>query len=90
MPLPKRKLVKMTVYVNADHFHDLVTKKSVTGIIIFLNNTPIRYFSKGKKFMETFTYGFELVVFKIAVEVVMKSLKYGSTCLVALNISMQK
>ena len=38
LPEPKGKPVKITVYVDADHAHDQVTKKTVTGIILFLNN----------------------------------------------------
>jgi hypothetical protein len=34
--------VRMTVYVDADHAHDLVTRRSITGILVMLNNTPIR------------------------------------------------
>jgi hypothetical protein len=33
--------VRMTVYVDADHAHDLVTRRSITGILVMLNNTPI-------------------------------------------------
>jgi hypothetical protein len=32
----------MTVYVNADHAHDLVTRRSITGILVILINAPIR------------------------------------------------
>jgi phosphoserine aminotransferase len=40
---------------------DLVTKRSITGILIMLNNTPIRWVSKRQKRVETSTYGLELV-----------------------------
>jgi hypothetical protein len=33
--------VRMTVYVDADHAHDLVTRRSITGILVMLNDTPI-------------------------------------------------
>jgi hypothetical protein len=36
----------MTVYVDTDHAHDLVTRISITGILVILNNTPIRWVSK--------------------------------------------
>ena len=41
-PKPKGKPVRLTVYVDANHAHDLVTRRSVTGIVLLLNNTPIR------------------------------------------------
>jgi hypothetical protein len=34
----KRPRVRMTVYVDADHAHDLVTRRSITGILVLLNN----------------------------------------------------
>jgi hypothetical protein len=42
LPVEKRPRVKMTVYVDADHAHDLVTRRSITGILVILSNLPIR------------------------------------------------
>jgi hypothetical protein len=33
----------MTVCVDADHAHDLVTRRSITEILVILNNIPIRW-----------------------------------------------
>jgi hypothetical protein len=33
----------MTVYVDSDHAHDLVTRRSITEVLFMLNNTPIRW-----------------------------------------------
>ena len=41
MPTPKGKSLKITTYFDADHAHDVETRRSVTGVIIFLNKTPI-------------------------------------------------
>ena len=71
MPAPKGKPVQLTVYVDADHAHDKVTRRSVTGIILFGNKTPLKAISKRQKTVETSTYGSELVAAKIAVELVM-------------------
>jgi hypothetical protein len=46
LPPEKGPRVMMTVYVDADHAHDLVTRRSITGILVMLNNTPIRWISK--------------------------------------------
>ena len=72
MPLPKGKPVRITVYVDADHAHDQVTRRSVTGIVLFLNNTPIRVVCKRQKTVETSTYGSELVAARVATELVME------------------
>jgi hypothetical protein len=62
----------MTVYVNADHAHDLVTRRSITGIFAMLNNTPIRWKYKRQKTVETSTYGSKLVASRIATELVLE------------------
>jgi hypothetical protein len=41
MPTPFGKKAQITVYVDADHAHDTVTWRSVTAIILFINNTPM-------------------------------------------------
>ena len=71
-PEPKGKKVRVTVYVDADHAHDQVTRRSVTGIILFLNNTPVRYISKRQKTVESSTYGSELVAARIATELIIE------------------
>jgi hypothetical protein len=67
LPPEKGPRVRMTVYVDADHEHDLVTRRSITGILVMLNNTPIRWISKRQKTLETSTYGSELVASRIAI-----------------------
>jgi hypothetical protein len=62
LPPEKGPRVRMTVYVDADHAHDLVTRRSITGILVMLNNTPIRWISKRQKTVETSTFGSELLV----------------------------
>ena len=42
IPEPKELQGKITVYKNTDHVHDLFTQRSVTGILLFINNTPIK------------------------------------------------
>ena len=73
---PKGKPVRLTVYVDADHAHDQVTRRSVTGIVAFINNTPVRWISKRQKTVETSTYGSELVAARIATELIME-LRYN-------------
>ena len=72
MPTPKGRKVRMTIYVDANHGHDLITRRSVTGILVYLNNTPIRWVCKRQKTVETATYGSELVAARIATELVME------------------
>jgi hypothetical protein len=47
--IPKGPKVRMTVYVDANHAHDLVTRRYNTGILVMLSNTPVRWVSKSQK-----------------------------------------
>lgn len=60
--------VKITCFVDADHGGDLVTRRSHTGIIIFVNNTPVSWFSKRQTTVEVSTFGSEFVALRLAVE----------------------
>jgi hypothetical protein len=70
--MSKEPKVRMTVYLNADHAHDLVTRRSITVILVILNNTPVRWVSTRQKSVETSTYGSELVAARIATELIME------------------
>ena len=58
----------LTCYVDSDHARDKLTRRSVTGIILLLNNTPIVWTSKRQGTVETSTYGTELIATRMAVE----------------------
>jgi hypothetical protein len=62
---------RMTVYVDADHAHDLVTRTYIIEIFVMLNNTPIRWVSKRQKTLETSTHGSESVASRIATELIL-------------------
>ena len=72
MPPPQGMEGKITVYVDADHARDKVTRRSVTGILVLLNNTPIAWVSKRQKTVETSTYGSELVAARIAIDMIVE------------------
>ena len=72
MPEAKGAEARITVYVDADHAHDQVTRRSVTGIILFVNGTPVKWISKRQKTVETSTYGSELVAARIAIETILE------------------
>ena len=61
-----------TCYVDADHARDKLTRKSVTGIVLLMNNTPIVLMSKRQKTVETSTYGSELIAARIAVDLLVE------------------
>jgi hypothetical protein len=62
------KEVDTILFHNANLYHDIITGRSVTGLIHFLNRTPIDWFSKKQNTVETSTYGSEYVAARIAAE----------------------
>jgi hypothetical protein len=62
----------MTVYFDAEHAHDLIIRRFITGILVMLNNTPIRWISNCQKTVETLTYGSGLDASRIATELTIK------------------
>jgi hypothetical protein len=62
--------------VDADHAHCEVTRRSMTGTFVFVNSTPVRWFSKMQKTVDTSTYGTELVAARIATDMAME-LRYN-------------
>ena len=67
-PEPLGKRVVQTTYVDANLMHDLLTGRSVSGILHFLNKTPVDGFSRKQPTVETSTYGSEFVAAKLAVQ----------------------
>ena len=59
-------------YVDADHARDKVTCRSVTGILLCVNNTPLIWYTKCQKTVESSTYGSELVSARVAVDMVVE------------------
>ena len=76
MPTALGKPVRITCYVNADHAHCKLTRRSVTGILLFINNMPLRWYSKKQSTVKTSTYGSELVAARIAVDLILE-IRYG-------------
>jgi predicted kinase len=54
-----------------------VTRRSVSGIIVFLNSTPVKWYSKMQNTVETSTYGSELVAARIATDL---AIEYRYLC----------
>ena len=71
-PVPRGCFARITVFKDADHAHDLLTRRSVTGILLMINNTPVKWFSKRQKTVETSTYDSELVAGKQAIELILE------------------
>ena len=68
MPEPRGEQVKLWGYFDASHASCLKTRRSVTGILLFINSCPIHWYCKRQNTVETSTYGSELIAGRIAVE----------------------
>jgi len=67
-PKPKGKPVTMTSFFDANLYHNLISGKSVTGILHQLNKTPIDWCSKSQSTVETATFGSECVAARTCTE----------------------
>jgi hypothetical protein len=62
------KQVILTHYVDANLYHNVLTGRSVTGVLHFLIGTPIDWYSKKQATVESATYGSEFVAARTCVE----------------------
>jgi hypothetical protein len=74
-PEPRGNVVSTHCFVDADHAGNLVTRRSQSGILLFVNRAPIIWYSKRQNTVETSTFGSEFVALRIAVELI-ESLRY--------------
>ena len=63
---PKGEPVKVSKYICDDHTINMLTRRSHTGIIIYITNAPIIWFSKGQNTVETPGFGSEFIKVNIA------------------------
>ena len=70
MPEARGKPVMMSCFVDADHAGCKETRRSHTGVILFINKAPILWFSKRQNTVETSTFGSEIVAMRIAIELI--------------------
>jgi hypothetical protein len=74
-PTPKGNPVQVNMFIDADHTANKMTRRSQTGIIIYINRAPIIWYSKSQNTVESSTFGSEFVALRIAVEM-MEALRY--------------
>lgn len=75
MPEPRGNPVTMTAYVDASHAGCRVTRRSHTGVLIFIQKAPLLWYSKRQNTVESSTFGSEFVAAKIGVEMII-ALRY--------------
>lgn len=68
-PEPLGPSVKVTCFVDANHAGNVVTRRSQTGYIFYVNNAPILWYSKRQNTVEASTFGSEFIAMRTVVEV---------------------
>ena len=74
-PPPRGNPVQINCFVDSDHAGDKVTRRSQTGILLYLNSAPIIWWSKRQNTVESSTFSSEFVALRIASELII-SLRY--------------
>ena len=71
MPEPRGKPVQITMFVDASHAANVVTRQSRTGVLIFVNRAPILWYSKRQSTIETSSFGSEFHALKVGMELLL-------------------
>ena len=72
LPISEMKPVQIFVYFDASFTCNMITRRSVTGIIVLVNSTPLHWYVKEQNTVESSIYGVELVAGRIATEMAIK------------------
>ena len=75
MPEAKGKSVCVSCFVDANHAGNMITRRSHTGIVLFVQNAPVIWFSKRQNTVESSSFGSEFVALLIAKDMVV-ALRY--------------
>jgi hypothetical protein len=74
-PEPRGNPVSIHCFVDADHGGCRLTRRSQTGVIIFLNRAPVVWYSKKQNTVKSLTFGSEYVAMRTALELI-EGLRY--------------
>ena len=75
MPESRGLDVSISVFVDANHAGDKSDRRSQTGILIFINKSPVHWYSKKQNTVEASTFGAEFCAMRTAVEMI-EALRY--------------
>jgi hypothetical protein len=74
-PPPRGHPVQVNAFVDADHTRNKITRRSHTGILIYLNCSPTIWYSKAQSTVEASTFGSEFIAMRTLVEI-LDALRY--------------
>ena len=68
VPTPKGRAVRLSTYVDATLLHCCSTGRAASGVLHFINDTPVDWFSKRQSTVEAATYGSEFMAARLATQ----------------------
>ena len=68
LPTPLMKELSLNIFVDANHGHDKMTGRSISGILSCVGRTPVYWCAKRQSSVQTPTFGSEFIALKKAVE----------------------
>ena len=69
-PKPLGNPVFTTCFVDADWAGEKSTRRSHSGILLFINRAPVQWLSKKQRTVDTSTHGAELVATRLAIDII--------------------
>ena len=79
-PIVTKDPLKITCYVDADHAHNTLTRRSVTRILLLVNNTPLVWISRRQTTVKTSTFGSKIIAARTAIDLIIE-IRYKLRCL---------
>jgi hypothetical protein len=67
-PVTRGKAIYLRLFVDSDHAGEHFTRRSRTGVVIYLNMAPIVWFSKRQPTVESSKFGAEFVALNNGIE----------------------
>ena len=67
-PEPRGIPVWVSIFCDADHAGNLLTRRSHTGLFIFIKNSLIDWYSKGQATVESRTFGCETITMRNGID----------------------
>ena len=64
-PTPRGRSVSTHSFVDADHASNTVTRRSQTGVLLFINSAPIMFFNKKQNTVEVSTFGSKFIASRV-------------------------
>jgi hypothetical protein len=68
LPTPRGYTVQTTEFVDSDHAGDVISRRSRTGVLIYVNSAPVIWYTKKQGSIETSSFGSEFTAMKTGME----------------------